>query len=73
MLFFRKLKQKYRKRSSSFPFLDEVALKKEMAAECLRSAADEIVKDSDGESIDSLIEDLYDKLSSLNLLSGKQS
>ena len=71
LLICRKPKQKYRKRSSSSPFHDEIALKKEIAADCLRSAADEVVVDADGASIDALVEDLYDKLNSLNLLSSK--
>ena len=41
-----------------------------MAADCLRSASDDVIRNNGDPDIVSLIEDLYMKLSSLNLLSG---
>ncbi|CAK8681390.1 unnamed protein product [Clavelina lepadiformis] len=60
----RKPKQKYKKRSHSFTFLDEVALKKEMAANFLHSAVDDY-----DDSIETLIDSLYVKLNTLHLIS----
>ena len=69
---FSKPKQKYRKRSNSSPFLDEVALKKGKAADCLQSALDDAATDN-RKKVEELIDDLYIKLNSLNLLTGNYS
>nr|XP_002119419.1 uncharacterized protein LOC100178956 [Ciona intestinalis] len=70
----RKPKAKYNKRSNSFTFPDEVLMKKQMAVNCLRSAVDDSTTPPLEGDIESLIENLYNKLKAVHLFSdGKLS
>lgn len=65
-------KRKCSRRSSSFSSFEEVVWKKEIAVSCLMSAAETKADYQETESaIQQVVDELYSKLSRLNLTSGK--
>lgn len=67
-------KRKCSRRSSSFSSLEEMIWRKEIAVTCLMSAAETKPDYQETElAIHQVVDELYSKLSNLNLTSGKKS